>query len=99
MDWTFAYMWCYFDRPPLKENKMGNLFDPNLRDEDDYIEKNRASENLNINNLKNRKMKTKPGTAKPSGAGVGKGGPKTSPTDGRSLKPSGKGTSKGGKKK
>jgi len=34
-------------------------------------------------------MKTKPGTAKPSGAGVGKGGPKTSPTDGGSLKPKG----------
>lgn len=31
-------------------------------------------------------MKPKPGTAKPSGAGVGKGGPKTSPTDGGSLK-------------
>lgn len=37
-------------------------------------------------------MKPKAGTAKPSGAGVGKGGPKTSPTDGGSLKV------KGGKK-
>lgn len=34
-------------------------------------------------------MKPKPGNAKPSGAGVGKGGPKTSPTDGGSLKPKG----------
>lgn len=41
-------------------------------------------------------MKPKSGTAKPSGAGVGKGGPKTSPTDGKSLKPSG---AKGGKMK
>lgn len=45
-------------------------------------------------------MKTKAGTAKPSGAGVGKGGPATSPTDGRSLNVKKKGGSvKGGKTK
>lgn len=46
----------------------------------------------------NESMKTKPGTAKPSGAGVGKGGPATSPTDGGSLKVK-KGGKKAGKKK
>lgn len=46
-------------------------------------------------------MKPKPGNAPASGVGVGRGGPKTSPTDGRSLKPSGgKGNmKKGGKTK
>lgn len=40
-------------------------------------------------------MKPKPGTAKPSGRGVGKGGKATSPTDGGSLKPRGGKVKKG----
>lgn len=36
------------------------------------------------NKQKTKSMKTKAGTAKPSGK-IGKGGPSTSPTDGRSL--------------
>lgn len=69
--------------------------------------KSRASENP-INNkqsqLKRKKMaktnettsmaKTYPGTSKPSGAGVGKGGPKQSPTGGNTTK--GKGSMKKG---
>ena len=89
MDWTFSHMWCYFDRPPLKSK--------------------RASEKPIVNNSKTRKMsnktsqtttppiedmKPKPGTAKPSGAGVGKGGPAQSPTAPK-LKPK---TGKGKKK-
>lgn len=44
------------------------------------------------NKQKTKRMKPKPGTAKPSGK-IGKGSPATSPTDGKSLKV------KGGKKK
>lgn len=63
---------------------------------------NRASEDP-INNkqsqLKRKKMaKTYPGTSKPSGAGVGKGGPKQSPTGGNTTKGKG-GMKKGGKVK
>jgi hypothetical protein len=64
-----------------------------------YYGKNRASENP-INNkqsqLKRKQMaKTWPGTSKPSGAGVGKGGPKQSPTGGNTTKGKG-GMKKGG---
>lgn len=55
-----------------------------------------------FNNQKTENMKTAKGTAKPSGNGVGKGGAKTSPTDGGSLKPKGgggKSMKKGGTKK
>lgn len=61
-----------------------------------YVQQGDFKNGLIFNNNKQTKMKTKPGTSKPSGAGVGKGGPKTSPTDGGSLKPGG--MKKGGMK-
>lgn len=124
MDWTYNYMHCYRDYPPLKSNKMRDEDDPfsfavhlraNYEEFNSPLSQIRASEDPIINKTKNRKMKNKTttvvaatceiakpvvenmkpkkGTAKPSGAGVGKGGPATSPTDGGSLKV------KGGKKK
>lgn len=59
---------------------------------------NQNPKKMSNNKPVNESMKTKPGTAKPSGAGVGKGGPATSPTDGGSLKVK-KGGKKAGKKK
>lgn len=47
-------------------------------------EETTESEDSISNKQKTKSMKPKPGTAKPSGK-IGKGGPATSPTDGRSL--------------
>jgi len=41
--------------------------------------------NIGKKQTKRKKMKTKPGTSSPSGNGVGKGGAKQSPVDGKSL--------------
>lgn len=56
----------------------GNEINP-----DEFDKANRAKRSIS-NKQKTKSMKPKPGTAKPSGK-IGKGGPATSPTDGRSL--------------
>lgn len=54
-----------------------------------FINKQKSKQMSNENKPVNEGMKPKSGTAKPSGK-IGKGGDKTSPTDGGSLKPGGK---------
>lgn len=109
LDWTYNYMDYPVPEKKLKKDMRPHdrsLFERehNLNSEIPYT--NHLITKQKKNKMKNQpvsttdsnvtNMKPKSGTAKPSGAGVGKGGPKTSPTDGRSLKPSG---AKGGKMK
>ena len=111
MDWTYNYMYCYIDYPPLKlKRKMhyghergssDHLPLMEIASETNYTKKKPIFKTKMKKKMKKstaiatsttppmENMKPKPGTSKPSGAGVGRGGPKQSPTDGGSLKPRG----------